>query len=232
MTSDPGNLAIEAMGITYHYSNGAESLRVLDSVDLSVARGEFIALVGPSGCGKTTLLTLIGGIKDMQRGSLNVLGCKLHNSSIQNIFDLRSKIGFIFQFHHLAEFLTASQNVQIGMESNIQYSYNERVKRAREYLFLLGIGDKADMYPSMLSGGQKQRVACARALSSEPALILADEPTASLDSATGHRLMVELRRIAGERGMTIVMATHDHRMMDLADRLIGLEDGHLVGPRP
>lgn len=229
MTSDPIRFVIEAKDVTYHYSNSAESLRVLDCVDLSVGKGEFVALVGPSGCGKTTLLTLIGGIKAMQKGSLRVLGCDLQNSSIKDVLDLRSRIGFVFQFHHLAEFLTASQNVQIGMESKIRYSYKERAKRAKEYLFMLGIGDKSDMYPSMLSGGQKQRVACARALSSEPALILADEPTASLDSATGYRLMAELRRIADERGMSIVMATHDHRMMDLADRLIGLEDGHLVG---
>lgn len=232
MTATTFPPTIEASGITYDYTSAAEDLRVLNGIDLTISKGEFIALVGPSGCGKTTLLTLIGGIKAMQSGSLRVLDCDLSKSSIDAVIKLRSRIGFIFQYHHLAEFLTAGQNVQIGMESNIRYSFRERQRKSREYLAMLGIGDKYDSYPSMLSGGQKQRVACARALSCEPELILADEPTASLDSSTGHRLMVELRRIAAERGMTIVMATHDHRMMDLADRLIELKDGHLVSQAP
>ena len=214
--------------LSYQYHSAGLETGVLKEINLSVYAGELVSLVGPSGCGKTTLLTLIGCIKSMQVGSLKIFGKELNGCNNKAILDVRKKIGFIFQAHHLMEFLTASQNIQIAMESQISMSFKQRVRRSAELLDVLGLGNKANAYPSMLSGGQKQRVACARAIACDPQLLLADEPTASLDRATGQALILTLKKIAHERNIAIMMATHDPRVMDLADRLIHIDDGRII----
>jgi putative ABC transport system ATP-binding protein len=214
--------------LSYRYRSAGLNLDVLNNVNLSINAGEFISLVGPSGCGKTTLLTLIGCIKSMQEGSLKIFGQELNGCSNKVLLDIRSKIGIIFQAHHLMEFLTASQNIQIAMESRISMSFKQRARRSAELLDMLGLGSKVNAYPSMLSGGQKQRVACARAIACDPLLLLADEPTASLDRATGQELILTLKQIAHERNIAMLMATHDPRVMDLADRLVHIDDGRII----
>jgi len=220
--------SVHAAGLNHFYGNGSERMHVLKDICLDVQRGEFIALAGPSGCGKSTLLTLIGGLKSVQDGVLDVLGCSLNGCSPVLLNRLRSRIGMVFQAHHLMEFLTAMQNVQVATEAVIDRSYRARVQRSLELLASVGLRDKANHFPSMLSGGQKQRVAFARALACDPELIVADEPTAALDGKTGREVVTTLRSVAKERAISIVMATHDPRVMEMADRVIGIADGRLV----
>ena len=225
---DDSRPAIHAAGLNHFYGNGSERMHVLKDICLDVQRGEFVALAGPSGCGKSTLLTLVGGLKSVQDGVLDVLGYRLNGCSPVLLNRLRSKIGMVFQSHHLMEFLTAMQNVQVATEAVIDCSYRAREQRCLELLASVGLRDKANQYPSMLSGGQKQRVAFARALACAPELIVADEPTAALDGKTGREVVMTLRSVAKERSISIVMATHDPRVMEMADRVIAIEDGRLV----
>lgn len=223
------NLAIEAHDLCHLYQSGGMATSVLKNVCFSIASGEFVSLVGPSGCGKTTLLTLIGGLKPTQTGSLRVLGRELRGCSNREMLRLRSEIGIVFQAHHLMPFLTALQNVQVAMEVKLDLTYRERVRRATELLADLGLESKAHFYPSMLSGGQKQRVAFARAMACDPRLILADEPTASLDRATGRDVVLTMQSRAREHGIAVLMATHDSRVIDMADRVIKIDDGQIIG---
>jgi putative ABC transport system ATP-binding protein len=220
--------AVAAKDVTYIYRSANHSLEVLKEVSFTIGSGEFVSLVGPSGCGKTTLLKLVGCIKSMQSGSLKVLGDELNNCSQATLVHTRSKVGFVFQTHHLMEFLTAAQNIQIAMESRVTMSYSDRLRRSTELLATLGLESKANNYPSMLSGGQKQRVSCARAIACDPLLLLADEPTASLDRSTGQQLILGMKKIAHERQISMLMATHDPRVMDMADRLIHIDDGRII----
>ena len=220
--------SILASGLNYSYQSGVCRTDILKDISLHVNPAEFVSLVGPSGCGKTTLMTLVGGLKSPQSGSLKVLGHELNGCTDRELRVVRSKIGIIFQAHHLMEFLTAAQNVQIAMEASPQISFRERVRRSRVLLQLVGLEGKESYFPSMLSGGQKQRVACARAMASEPLLILADEPTASLDRHTGQELILAMKEIAHKQGISMLMATHDSRVMDLADRIIQIDDGRIV----
>ncbi len=222
------NLSVRAVGLNHYYGDGSERMHVLKDICLEVRYGEFVTLAGPSGCGKSTLLTLIGGLKSVQQGSLDVLGCSLNGCSSTLLNGLRTKIGMVFQSHHLMEFLTAKQNVQVATEAVIDRSYRARELRCLELLASVGLRDRADHYPSMLSGGQKQRVAFARALACNPQLIVADEPTAALDAQTGRDVVSILRSVAKERSISIVMATHDPRVMEMADRVIAIDDGRLV----
>lgn len=225
---DSEQFAIVAHNLNHIYQSGDIQTSVLKNVTFSVAAGEFVSLVGPSGCGKTTLLTLIGGLKPAQTGSLRVLGRELLGCSSREMLQLRSEIGIVFQAHHLMPFLTALQNVQVAMEVNLNHTHNERARRATELLADLGLESKIHSYPSMLSGGQKQRVAFARAMASEPKLILADEPTASLDRATGRDVVLTMQSRAREHGIAVLMATHDPRVIDMADRVIRIDDGQIV----
>ncbi|QPN62074.1 ABC transporter ATP-binding protein [Synechococcus sp. CBW1004] len=220
--------AIIANDLSHVYQAGDLATSVLKNVCFSVAAGEFVSLVGPSGCGKTTLLTLIGGLKPTQSGSLRVLGRELRGCSNQELLRLRSEIGIVFQAHHLMPFLTALQNVQVAMEVTLRHTHKERSRRATELLADLGLESKIHSYPSMLSGGQKQRVAFARAMACEPKLILADEPTASLDRATGRDVVLTMQSRAREHGIAVLMATHDPRVIDMADRVIKIDDGQIV----
>jgi putative ABC transport system ATP-binding protein len=202
--------------------------QVLQGVDLQVAPGEVVLLTGPSGCGKTTLLTLVGALRQVQQGSVQVLGHQLAGASRGERQRLRRSIGMIFQGHNLLRCLTAEQNVQMASDLLPGLSYRARRDQAREWLRSVGLGDELHKLPHDLSGGQKQRVAIARALAAHPRLLLADEPTAALDSQTGREVVELLRSLAREQGCAVLMVTHDPRILDIADRLVRMEDGRLM----
>ena len=223
----PAPTAVVAQALSHSFGRGATEVEVLRRVDLTIAPGEVVLLTGPSGCGKTTLLTLVGALRQVQQGSLLVLGEQLHNADRGSRQRLRRRIGMIFQGHNLLRCLTAEQNVQMGADLLPGLSYRARRNRARQWLRAVGLGEHLAGLPHDLSGGQKQRVAIARALAAEPQLLLADEPTAALDSRTGREVVELLQRLAREQGCAVLMVTHDPRILDLADRLVRMEDGRL-----
>jgi putative ABC transport system ATP-binding protein len=224
MLNDP--IRIDALN--YAYGEGELRRPVLRDVELQVGLGEVLLLTGPSGSGKTTLLTLIGALRAMQEGSCQVLGQELFGASEGARVSLRQRIGFIFQNHNLLGALTARQNVAMALEVTAQYPEAERLNRAGEMLAAVGLAEHADRLPAKLSGGQRQRVAIARALVGEPGLVLADEPTAALDKVSGAEVAHLLRDLAKSRGVPILMVTHDPRILDIADRVVTMEDGRIV----
>ena len=201
---------------------------MLRDVDLAVEEGEIVLLTGPSGSGKTTLLTLIGALRAMQDGSCRVLGEELRGAGESARVRLRRRIGFIFQHHNLLGFLTARQNVAMSLEQDGATGERDRLRRAGELLASVGLADHADKLPSQLSGGQRQRVSVARALAADPGLVLADEPTAALDKVSGQEVVHLLRDLARSRGVPILLVTHDPRILDIADRIVAMEDGKVV----
>ena len=219
--------AVSIEGLSHWYGRGTNSRQVLQGVDLSIQPGEVVLLTGPSGCGKTNLLTLIGALRKVQQGQVEVLGQSLNGASRGSRQRLRRKIGMIFQGHNLLRCLTAEQNVQMGADLLLDQSYLARRDLAREWLRAVGLGDHLNKLPHDLSGGQKQRVAIARALAAHPRLLLADEPTAALDSTTGREVVDLLKRLAREQDCSVLMVTHDPRILDVADRLVKMEDGRL-----
>nr|MCV4205890.1 ATP-binding cassette domain-containing protein [Roseomonas sp. SXEYE001] len=219
---------VEVKGLTYAYGEGALRREVLRDVDLRVAPGEIVILTGPSGSGKTTLLTLAGALRAVQEGSCRVLGHELAGAREAERVALRRSIGFIFQSHNLLGFLTARQNVAMALEMDGATGERERLERAGEMLASVGLAEHADKLPSQLSGGQRQRVAVARALVASPGLVLADEPTAALDKASGQEVVHLLRDLARSRGAAILLVTHDPRILDVADRIVAMEDGRVV----
>lgn len=221
---------VELRGITFAYGEGELRRVVLRDVDLSVAPGEIVLMTGPSGSGKTTLLTLIGALRAMQEGSARVLGQELAGANEGARVKLRQRIGFIFQNHNLLGFLTARQNVAMSLELHGGMNEAARLARADEMLAAVGLADHIHKRPSQLSGGQRQRVAVARALAGEPGLILADEPTAALDKVSGQEVVKLLRELAKTRGVPILLVTHDPRILDVADRIVAMEDGRIVQP--
>jgi len=212
------------------HSFGRDSMRrkVLDNISLTLDPGEVVFLTGPSGCGKTTLLTLIGALRTIQEGQMQVLGVRLDGANGSTRRRLRQQIGMIFQGHNLLSCLTAEQNVQMGADLLPGFSYAQRRGQAREWLRAVGLGDHLQKVPHDLSGGQQQRVAIARALAARPKLLLADEPTAALDGRTGREIVELLQRLAREQGCGVLVVTHDQRILDLADRLLAMEDGRLI----
>jgi putative ABC transport system ATP-binding protein len=224
MDPDP----IEVLGLSYSYGAGDLARPVLRDIDLTLAPGEIVLLTGPSGSGKTTLLTLIGALRAMQTGHCLVLGQQLADANEAARVALRRRIGFIFQSHNLLGFLTARQNVAMALELCPGLTEGERLARAAKILRSVGLGDRGDDRPARLSGGQRQRVAVARALAGDPGLILADEPTAALDRQSGADVVHLLRDLAKRRGVPILMVTHDPRILDVADRIVGMEDGRIV----
>ena len=224
--------AIDVQGLCHWYGSGSMRRQVLQGVNLQVAAGEVVLLTGPSGCGKTTLLTLVGALRQVQQGSVRVLGQDLHGAARRERQQLRRSIGMIFQGHNLLRCLTAEQNVQMGSDLLPGLSYRARRDQAREWLRAVGLGDQLNKLPHDLSGGQKQRVAIARALAARPRLLLADEPTAALDSKTGREVVELLQRLAREQGCAVLMVTHDPRILDIADRLVRMEDGQLSEAEP
>ena len=219
--------AIALRDLSHWYGAGSMRRQVLQGVNLTVAAGEVVLLTGPSGCGKTTLLTLVGALRQVQEGSVEVLGQQLAGASRAERQQLRRSIGMIFQGHNLLRCLSAEQNVQMGSDLLSTISYRARRDQAREWLRAVGLGDELHKLPHDLSGGQKQRVAIARALAAQPKLLLADEPTAALDSTTGREVVELLRGLARDNNCAVLMVTHDPRILDIADRLVRMEDGRL-----
>ena len=200
---------------------------VLFGVDLELYPGEIVLMTGPSGSGKTTLLTLIGALRSLQTGSVQVLGRELHGLDELDRVKVRRRLGFIFQGHNLFASLTALQNVRLALELH-GGTRQEHQTRAREILEAVGLGDYLHQKPEALSGGQRQRVAVARALAPRPPLVLADEPTAALDAVTGQQVIDLLKNLGKEQGTATVLVTHDNRILKAADRIINMVDGRLV----
>ena len=219
---------IQISGLTYAYGSGELRRPVLREIELAVDPGEIVLLTGPSGSGKTTLLTLIGALRAMQEGSCRVLGQELAGATESQRVQLRRRIGFIFQNHNLLGFLTARQNVAMALEVDAAVPERERLERAGAMLAAVGLAGHEDKPPAKLSGGQRQRVAIARALVAAPGLVLADEPTAALDKVSGGEVAHLLRDMAKSRGTPILMVTHDPRILDIADRVVSMEDGRIV----
>ncbi len=222
-----GPATVAVRGLSHWYGTGAMRRQVLQGIDLEIHPGEVVLLTGPSGCGKTTLLTLVGALRQVMEGSVRVLGCELNGSSRQERQLLRRSVGMIFQGHNLLRCLTAEQNVQMGADLLPDLGYRARRDLSREWLRAVGLSDHLGKLPHDLSGGQKQRVAIARALAAHPRLLLADEPTAALDSRTGREVVELLQRLARDEGCGVLMVTHDPRILDVADRLVRMEDGRL-----
>lgn len=214
-------------GLRHSFGSGSMRRQVLQDISLRVDPGEVVLLTGPSGCGKTTLLTLIGALRQVQEGSVRLFGQELRDASRSTRLTLRRRIGMIIQGHNLLRCLTAEQNVQMGADLLQGLSYRARRDRSREWLRAVGLSDHLGKLPHDLSGGQKQRVAIARALAARPQLLLADEPTASLDSRTGREVVELLKGLAKDQGCGVLMVTHDPRILDVADRLVQMEDGQL-----
>lgn len=219
---------VELAGVTYAYGEGALRREVLRDVSLRLSPGEIVLLTGPSGSGKTTLLTLVGALRAAQAGSLRVLGQQLAGAGEAVRVALRRRIGFIFQSHNLLGFLDTRQNVAMALELDGATDEAGRLARADEMLRAVGLGEHRSKLPGQLSGGQRQRVAVARALVGAPGLILADEPTAALDKASGGEVVRLLRDLARSRGTAILLVTHDPRILDVADRIVTMEDGRVV----
>lgn len=218
-------IAIEKLN--HYYGKGTLKKQTLFDIALEIFSGEIVIMTGPSGSGKTTLLSLIGGLRSVQEGSLRILGQQMHGASEKQLIQFRRNIGYIFQAHNLLKFLTVRQNVQMSMElSNV--SQREAITKSEAMLGVVGLGERLDYYPENLSGGQKQRVAIARALVNHPKLVLADEPTAALDKKSGRDVVELMQRLAKEQGCTILMVTHDNRILDIADRIVNMEDGYLT----
>lgn len=222
------DLVVRCQSISRTYQDDTVPVRALVDVDFEVARGEFVSLAGPSGSGKSTLLNLIGGLDRPDAGTVEVAGVVLNDLSESDLSDLRlHKLGFVFQAYNLIPVLSARENVEFIMQLQ-GVPGGERHARADAMLEELGLGGMADRRPGEMSGGQQQRVAVARAIVTHPVLLLADEPSANLDSKTTEDLLQLLRRLNEEHGVTIVTATHDPLVMSYARRQVRLRDGQII----
>lgn len=219
---------ISIKNLNHYYGKGTLKRQILFDINLDVYAGEIVIMTGPSGSGKTTLLSLIGGLRSVQEGSLKFLGQELFRSSQTKLVNIRRNIGYIFQAHNLLEFLTARQNVQMAVELNENISSRAAIAKSEGMLRAVGLGEKVNDYPENLSGGQKQRIAIARALVNHPPLVLADEPTAALDKQSGRDVVELMQYLAKEQGTSILLVTHDNRILDIADRIVEMEDGILA----
>ena len=216
--------------LNHSFGSGELKKQVLHNITLNIKAGEIVIMTGPSGSGKTTLLTLMGGLRSAQAGSLKILNREILGATKQQLTELRKQIGYIFQAHNLMSFLTAKQNVRMSLELHDEVATEELDERAIAILHQVGLGDRVDYYPESLSGGQKQRVAIARALVSNPRILLADEPTAALDKKSGRDVVELMQKLAKEQHCTILLVTHDNRILDIADRIVYMEDGYLTQP--
>ncbi len=225
---DPTSLtpAIAIQNLNHYYGHGKLRKQILFEINLNIYPGEIVIMTGPSGSGKTTLLTLIGALRSVQEGSLKIFDQELGNTSPMQQVMIRREIGYIFQAHNLLRSLTAKQNVLMSLQLHSGSTAIEQ--QAEAILQKVGLGERIDYYPDHLSGGQKQRVAIARALASHPRLVLADEPTAALDKQSGRDVVELMQHLAKEQGCTILLVTHDNRILDIADRIIQMEDGCLI----
>ena len=219
--------AIVAKGVEMEFKSQKRCFQILKGIDLAIPKGNIQLLMGPSGSGKTTLLSILDGLMTPTRGKVRLLGEDITNMSRQKLTKFRQQnIGFIFQNFNLFPALTASENIEVAL--NIQ-GINRKTAKYQSQVLLeqVGLENQSEQKPSDLSGGQKQRVAIARALAGSPQLIMADEPTAALDSKSGHSVIQLLRSLAKEQGCTVLMVTHDPRIIDVADSVTYLEDGVL-----
>ena len=227
----PGDALIEVEHLDHAFSEAGTAKLVLHDINLRVCAGEMVILTGPSGSGKTTLLTMLGGLRAAQSGRLCILGEELLHAKAAVLTQLRRQAGFIFQAHNLLPYLTALENVRMGLEVHEHWLAQGRAAMdhcAAKTLQEMGLQERLNYYPEKLSGGQKQRVAIARALAPVPRLLLADEPTAALDRETGREAVQLFRRLADDQHAAIVMVTHDNKILDVADRIVNLEEGRLV----
>jgi len=225
-------IAVEARNVDYTYGSGSAKRQVLTENNFTLYAGEIVVMTGPSGSGKTTLLTLIGALRAIQGGSIQILGQSLGKLSSTQRQQIRRNIGFIFQDHNLFESMSARQTLELAMLLfNDRYNAENRKQRPVEMLETLGLGERIESKPSNLSTGQKQRVAIGRALINNPKLILADEPTAALDKGSGEKVMELLRERADKDQASILIVTHDQRILGNADRIIEMMDGRIVNPQ-
>ena len=219
---------ISIRSLNHYFGKDPLKKQVLFDINLDIYTGEIIILTGPSGSGKTTLLSLIGGLRSVQEGRLRSMEYELQGANEEKLVQVRRHIGYIFQAHNLLPFMTAQQNVQMSIELQKNFNRKEALAKSETILKEVGLGARINYYPDNLSGGQKQRVAIARALVNHPKLVLADEPTAALDSKSGRDVVNLMQRLAKEQGCTILLVTHDNRILDIADRIIHMEDGKLI----
>jgi putative ABC transport system ATP-binding protein len=228
MTPSTSPDPIVVTGLNHSFGQGSAKVQTLFDIHVQIKRGKLTTLIGPSGSGKTTLLTLMGCLREIQEGSVRLLGQELFGASNETLNNMRRRLGFIFQAHNLHESLTALQNVRMGLEVHGSTQRQEYDAAATHILEQLGLGDRLHYLPAKLSGGQKQRVAVARALVGNPEIVFADEPTAALDRDTGLKAVGILKRLGDLRGTTTVMVTHDHRILEMSDRILRMEDGRIV----
>jgi putative ABC transport system ATP-binding protein len=227
-TINPLQPVISIQNLDHYFGTGQLRKQVLFNINLTINTGEIVIMTGPSGSGKTTLLTLAGGLRSAQSGSLQILGNELCKANAKQLTQARRTNGYIFQAHNLHGSLTAIQNVRMGLEVQGKMSGKEMLMQSQKILEEVGLGNRLNYYPDNLSGGQKQRVAIARALVSQPKIVLADEPTAALDKQSGRDVVELMQKLAKEHDCTILLVTHDNRILDIADRIVYMEDGHLV----
>jgi putative ABC transport system ATP-binding protein len=217
---------IQTRGLTRRFKSGTKTITVLDDVSLSIAPGEFVAIMGPSGSGKSTLLALLAGLDRPSDGGVSIDGEAIESMGEDRLALLRRrKIGFVFQSFHLLANFTALENVMLPLELLGQASPRDR---ARELLSRVGLGDRGHHYPSQLSGGEQQRVALARAFAPDPAVLLADEPTGNLDGENGRIVLDMMFQLQRDHGTTLVLVTHDAGLANLSDRVVRLRDGRVV----
>lgn len=221
---------VEIRNLTKHFRKGDETITPLDSVDLDIDQGEFVALMGPSGTGKSTLLNLVSGIDAPDSGTIYVAGTEVTRMSRTQLADWRAAhLGYIFQTHNLIPVLTAYENVELPVLL-LPMTSAERRKRVELALELVGLTDRADHYPRQLSGGQEQRVGIARAIVANPTIVVADEPTGSLDATTRGQVQTLLKRLNRELGMTMLMVTHDPDVASIGTRQLHLDGGRFIDP--
>ncbi|WP_299082509.1 ATP-binding cassette domain-containing protein [uncultured Paraglaciecola sp.] len=221
-------ISISVKNLDFSFGSGDLKKQILFDISTDIYAGEIVIVTGPSGSGKTTLLTIVSALRSVNTGSVQILGKELCGAKGKQLEEVRKDIGFIFQQHNLIGALTALQNVVLGIRISGKFKGSQLEQRAREYLQIVGLGERIHYYPDQLSGGQRQRVAIARAMAAEPKILMADEPTASLDKQSGRDVVERMKTLAKEQGSTILLVTHDNRILDVADRIVYLEDGHIA----
>lgn len=214
--------------VSYYFGRGSLRKQILFDISAEVGEGEIVILTGPSGSGKTTLLTMMGALRAAQDGSLRIFGQELLNARESQLVEVRRRIGYIFQSHNLFPALNVEQNVKMGVQLGDRKPAREENEDIRNVLDRVGMADHVRKRIDQLSGGQRQRVAIARALVAEPQIVLADEPTASLDKESGRDVANLIQELAREQGASVVLVTHDNRILDIADRILHLEDGRMM----